>query len=322
MRLTKGSASFDNEIMNSKKTWLGALLFACALVVFTLTSPVLFARDRSEDAAASERYLQLFQYVFGFVRDNYVDEIEPSLLYKGAMKGMLEAIEDPYTSYIDTDSILGRNLQDTTTGAFGGVGLSITKPFVSSMEKPAYVEVAAPIEDTPGWKAGIEPGDLILEIDGTSTPEITMENVLDLLRGPVGTDVAVLLRRGKALEYTVTLTRALIEVPTVKYAMMENGIGYLRIIEFTPLTPGRVQEALDSFSKEGYTSLLIDLRNNPGGLITSVVDVADKFIDSGVIVSTQSRISYENREFLAKSGKSIVPAGFPIVVLINKGSAS
>ncbi|HHU36018.1 MAG TPA: S41 family peptidase [Treponema sp.] len=308
--------------MNSKKTWLGALLFACALVVFTLTSPVLFARDRSEDAAASERYLQLFQYVFGFVRDNYVDEIEPSLLYKGAMKGMLEAIEDPYTSYIDTDSILGRNLQDTTTGAFGGVGLSITKPFVSSMEKPAYVEVAAPIEDTPGWKAGIEPGDLILEIDGTSTPEITMENVLDLLRGPVGTDVAVLLRRGKALEYTVTLTRALIEVPTVKYAMMENGIGYLRIIEFTPLTPGRVQEALDSFSKEGYTSLLIDLRNNPGGLITSVVDVADKFIDSGVIVSTQSRISYENREFLAKSGKSIVPAGFPIVVLINKGSAS
>ncbi len=308
--------------MNSRKTWFGAVLFAVALLAFTLASPRLFARDRSESREATEKYLQLFEYVFGFVRDNYVDEVDPSVLYKGAMKGMLEALDDPYTSYIDTESILGRNLQDTTTGAFGGVGLSITKPFVSTPEKPAYVEVASPIEDTPGWKAGIQPGDLILEIDGTSTPEITMDEVLDRLRGPVGTDVSVLIRRGKALEFPVTLTRALIEVPTVKYGMMENGIGYLRIIEFTPLTPDRVQDALDSFRDAGYTSLLIDLRNNPGGLITSVVDVADKFVDSGLIVSTKSRVTYENREFKAKSGTSVVPAGFPIVVLINKGSAS
>jgi len=308
--------------MNSRKTWFGAVLFAVALLAFTLASPRLFARDRSESREATEKYLQLFEYVFGFVRDNYVDEVDPSVLYKGAMKGMLEALDDPYTSYIDTESILGRNLQDTTTGAFGGVGLSITKPFVSTPEKPAYVEVASPIEDTPGWKAGIQPGDLILEIDGTSTPEITMDEVLDRLRGPVGTDVSVLIRRGKALEFPVTLTRALIAVPTVKYGMMENGIGYLRIIEFTPLTPDRVQDALDSFRDAGYTSLLIDLRNNPGGLITSVVDVADKFVDSGLIVSTKSRVTYENREFKAKSGTSVVPAGFPIVVLINKGSAS
>src|SRR5690606_32224264 len=150
---------------------------------FTLASPRLFARDRSETGESSERYLQLFEYVFGFVRDNYVDEVDPSVLYKGAMKGMLEALDDPYTSYIDSESILGRNLQDTTTGAFGGVGLSITKPYESTPEKPAYVEVASPIEDTPGWKAGIQPGDLILEIDGTSTPEITMDEVLDRLRG-------------------------------------------------------------------------------------------------------------------------------------------
>ena len=308
--------------MNSRKTWLGAIVFAGALLVFTLASPRLFARDRSESGESSERYLQLFEYVFGFVRDNYVDEVDPSVLYKGAMKGMLEALDDPYTSYIDSESILGRNLQDTTTGAFGGVGLSITKPFESTPEKPAYVEVASPIEDTPGWKAGIQPGDLILEIDGTSTPEITMDEVLDRLRGPVGTDVSVLIRRGKALEFPVTLTRALIEVPTVKFGMMDNGIGYLRIIEFTPLTPDRVQDALNSFRDAGYTSLLIDLRNNPGGLITSVVDVADKFVGDGVIVSTKSRVTYENREFRAKSGTSVVPAGFPIVILINKGSAS
>ncbi len=308
--------------MNSKKTWLGAVVFTAALVAFTLVSPVLFARDKNEDREASERYLQLFQYVFGFVRDNYVDEVDPSVLYKGAMKGMLEALDDPYSSYMDNESLLGRNLQDTTTGAFGGVGLYITKPFVSSPEKPAYVEVTSPIEDTPGWKSGIQPGDLILDIDGTSTPELSMEEVLDLLRGPVDTDVTVLIRRGKTLEFPVTLTRARIEVPTVKYSMMDGGIGYLRIIEFTPLTPERVKEAIESFREAGFTSLLIDLRNNPGGLITSVVDVADKFIDSGVIVSTRSRITYENREFSARSGTSMIPEGFPIVVLINRGSAS
>lgn len=322
LRLTKDSGSSDNKIMNSKKTWLGAVVFTAALVAFTLVSPVLFARDRNEDREATEQYLQLFQYVFGFVRDNYVDEVDPSVLYKGAMKGMLEALEDPYSSYMDNESILGRNLQDTTLGAFGGVGLYITKPFVSTPEKPAYVEVTSPIEDTPGWKSGIQPGDLIIEIDGNSTPEISMEEVLDLLRGPVDTEVTVLIRRGKTLEFPVTLTRARIEVPTVKYSMMDNGVGYLRIIEFTPLTPDRVKDALQSFRKDGFTSLLIDLRNNPGGLITSVVDVADMFIDSGVIVSTRSRISYENKEFNARSGTAMIPQDFPVVVLINRGSAS
>ena len=304
-----------------KKTWLGALVFAGALLVFTLASPRLFARDRSETGNLPNG-IYSFLSIFSAFSRQLCRRGGSFRSVQGRMKGMLEALDDPYTSYIDSESILGRNLQDTTTSAFGGVGLSITKPYESTPEKPAYVEVASPIEDTPGWKAGIQPGDLILEIDGTSTPEITMDEVLDRLRGPVGTDVSVLIRRGKALEFPVTLTRALIEVPTVKFGMMDNGIGYLRIIEFTPLTPDRVQDALDSFREAGYTSLLIDLRNNPGGLITSVVDVADKFVGDGVIVSTKSRVTYENREFRAKSGTSVVPAGFPIVILINKGSAS
>jgi len=308
--------------MNSKRIWLGSIVFSGALLAFTLCSPAIFARDTDEKSASTDRYLQIFQYVFGFVQDNYVDEVDPRVLYEGAMKGMLDSLGDPYTTYIDTESILGLNLKDTTTGAFGGVGLSITKPLVSSPEKPAFVEVASPIEDTPGWKAGIQPGDLILDIGGTATPDITMEEVLALLRGPVGSNVTVKIRRGKLMEFPVTLTRALIEVPTVKFEMMDKGIGYLRIIEFTPLTAGRVQDALDSFEKAGYTSLLVDLRNNPGGLITSVVDVADKFIDSGVIVSTKSRISYENREFKASPGATTFRKDIPIVALINKGSAS
>lgn len=307
--------------MNPKRLWSSALTFALLLLCFTLFSPALFARGTETDGS-TERYLQIFQYVFGFVQENYVDEVDPRVLYEGAMRGMLDSLGDPYTSYIDSKSILGLNLKDTTTGAFGGVGLSITKPLLSTPEKPAYVEVASPIEDTPGWKAGIQPGDLILRIGETDTAEITMEEVLALLRGPVDTEVTIRVRRGKLLEFPVTLKRALIEVPTVKFEMMDKGIGYLRIIEFTPLTPGRVQDALDSFEKAGYTSLLIDLRNNPGGLITSVVDVADKFIDSGVIVSTKSRISYENREFKAKSTTTTFKKDIPVVVLINKGSAS
>jgi len=308
--------------MNSKKIWFGAVLFSFALLFFTLLSPALFAQGKDDNAKASERYIQLFQYVFGFVQNNYVDEVDPRVLYEGAMKGMLDSLKDPYTAYIETDSLFGTSLKDTTTGAFGGVGLSITKPLESTPEKPAWVEVASPIEDTPGWKAGVQPGDLILAINGADTADITMEEVLSKLRGPVGTPVTVMLRRGKALEFPVTMNRALIEVPTVKYAMMDKGIGYLRIIEFTPLTAERVQEALDSFKKAGYSKLLIDLRNNPGGLITSVVDVADKFIDSGVIVSTRSRIAYENREFKASPARTTFDKKIPVVVLLNKGSAS
>jgi carboxyl-terminal processing protease len=308
--------------MNSKKISVGAAIFAFAFLVFSLASPSLLAQAKTEKQIASDRYIQLLQYVFSFVEENYVDELDAGKLYEGAMKGMLDSIGDPYTAYIDSESLLGTSLKDTTTGAFGGVGLSITKALESTVEKPAWVEVASPIEDSPGWKAGVQPGDLILSIDGTETAGITMEKVLSILRGPVGTDVTIVLRRGKALEFPVTLKRALIEVPTVKFTMMDGGIGYLRIVEFTPLTAERVQDALDSFTKAGYKGLIIDLRNNPGGLITSVVDVADKFIDDGVIVSTRSRISYENHEYKASKLKTTFDKKIPIVVLVNKGSAS
>ncbi len=320
--MTKTGPCADNVVMNSKKIWFGTGAFALILLFCILFSPALFAQGRSPEEEAAARYMQVLQYTYNFLQKNYVDEIDPAVLYEGAMKGMLDAVGDPYTTYIDAKSILGLNLKDTTTGSFGGVGLSITKELVSTPEAPAWVEVASPIEDTPGWKAGVQPGDLILEIDGVKTPDITMEEVLSRLRGPVGTPVTVLLRRGRSMEFPVTLTRALIEVPTVKFAMMPNGIGYLRIIEFTPLTASRVQDALNLFEQSGYTSLLIDLRNNPGGLITSVVDVADKFIDSGVIVSTRSRITTENREFTARASRTTFRKNIPIVILINRGSAS
>lgn len=287
-----------------------------------------FAQSNTESAknAESKQYLGQFSALYDWIQKNYVDEVDPQVLYRGALKGMLSELGDPYTTYLDETS--SRNLGDTTNGQFGGVGLTITKPVESTPDKPAYVEVVSPVEDTPGAKAGIQSGDLIISVNGTDTSTLTMDEVLGMLRGKVGETVEVVIRRGENIEFTKTLTRALIEVPTVKFGTIDansNGkaekIGYLRIIEFTPLTPEKTQQALDSFLKDDVSGLIIDLRNNPGGLISSVVDVADKFIDAGPIVSTKSRISYENQVFTASKRKTKW-RNKPIVVLINKGSAS
>ena len=320
---------------NGVKSFWPVVFAICAFFAFlAVFSPAVWAQGYKEETektsdnteavvnkkVRSEQYSEMLRSVFSFVEQNYVDELDAVKLYEGAMRGLMESIGDPHTVYLDSSEMRGIN--DTTHGNFGGVGLSISKPVVSTPEKPAYVEVASPIEDTPGWRAGIQAGDLLVSIDGTATPDITMEEVLGLLRGEVGKPVSVTVRRGKNIEFTVSLIREVIEVPTVKYGMIDSDIGYIRIIEFTPQTPERVQQALDSFAQAGYKYLLIDLRNNPGGLINSAAQVADKFINEGVIVSTRGRYKEDTVVFNAKKNKTTVPANIPIVVLINKGSAS
>ena len=288
------------------------VLSVCASQCFAQSSAV-------SDRTSSFQYLRRFNSVYEFVLQNYVDEVDPKVLYEGAMKGLMDSLGDPYTSYLDEETM--RDLADTTNGSFGGVGLSISKPLESKEGHPAYVEVASPIEDTPGAKAGILAGDYITEIDGESTEKMSMQDVLAHLRGEVGKPVKVTILRGKNLKFTVELVRALIEVPTVKYGMIGD-VGYMRLVQFTPETPVRVQEALDSFKKDkNFKNLIIDLRDNPGGLITSAVDVADKFIDEGPIVTTKSRLDFENSSYVASAKKTVV-RGIPIVVLINQGSAS
>ena len=297
---------------------------ALAVFFLSIAASQCFAKSPSDTAnlktEQDKRYLDIINTLYYYIQQNYVDDVDPEVLYAGALKGMLEALEDPYSVYMPKDE--WRSLKDTTVGSFGGVGLSITKPTENKPDKPAYVEVSQPIEDSPGYKAGIQAGDLIVAIDGTDTSTITMNEVLDKLRGTVGTTVTVKIKRGKTMEFERILTRAVIENPTVKSGMIENSkIGYIKITEFSSNTAPRVQEAINKFVGERYNGLIIDLRNNGGGLLSSAVDIAEKFIDSGIIVSTKSRISYENSVYTAHRGKTTV-RGIPVVVLINGASAS
>lgn len=289
------------------------------VTIFTVFVSASCAQVRKNDSN-DEQYLKNFMTVYKFLQQYYVEEVDSRTLYEGALKGMMESLGDPYTVYLDIQDM--RGLNDTTSGNFYGVGLSITKSNKSTPDKPAYVEVVSPIENTPGFKAGIQAGDKIIEINGEPTPDMSMEEVLSKLRGPRGEAVEVTILRGKTVTFKRSLLRDLIQVPTVESAMIGK-IGYVRLIQFTPDTAENLEQALKSFEAAGgYKGLIIDLRNNPGGLLDSAVKVADKFIDSGVIVSTKSRIASENKSFSAKSNTTVIKKNIPIVVLINKGSAS
>ncbi|MGN0729416.1 S41 family peptidase [Treponema sp.] len=310
--------------MNVIKKFLRLARVFPALFLFSVFASQCFSESKSlssdVDASRQREFLKVINQLYYFIQQNYVDDVDPEVLYEGALKGMIGALDDPYSFYMPQSE--WRSLTDITVGNFGGVGLSITKPPVSTEEKPAYVEVAEPIENTPGAKAGIQSGDLIIAIDGVDTSTITMDEVLSMLRGTVGESVTVKIRRRKTIEFEKTLVRAVIQSPSVKYGFIQNEkIGYIRLTEFSVNTAAKVQEALDSFKESSFKGLIIDLRNNGGGLLDSAVNIADKFIDDGIIVSTKSRLPQENAVYYAMKKKTAV-RGIPIVVLINRASAS
>ena len=305
--------------------WITATAVFCALFTFALL-PGAAAQGNSQSVLPGvnqtqqgRRYHSIMQNVFNFIQSHYVEEIDPQVLFEGAMNGMFNALGDPYSSFLSESDMSSMN--ETTQGSFGGVGLNIIKPVGPRPDgKPPFVEVTSPIEDTPGWRAGINPGDFIVEIDGVPTDTLTMDEVLSRLRGTPGEDVRLLIRRGERMEFPVTITRAIIEVPTAKYEMIGD-IGYLRLLTFTPMTVGRAREAINEFAANNYRGLILDLRNNYGGLLNSAVEVSSLFLDGGIVVRTKSRIPSENRDFNARRS-IIVPNDIPVIVLINRGSAS
>ncbi len=256
------------------------------------------------------------------IQSSYVDEVDPDTLFKGAMDGMFSNLNDPYSLYLD-DKFL-EQMTDTTKGKYGGVGLYISKDRFDP-ENPfgrlPYVKVVSPIEDTPSWRAGINAGDYIYAIEDESAEGFTTQDVSNRLRGTPGSDVNVTILRDGGITFDVVLTRAEIEIPTVKSTVINNQIGYLRIIEFTPFTEPRVEESLREFTSQGLDKLIVDVRSNPGGLLDSVVNIADLFFSGGVIVSTKYRQERQNQVHRAAPGK-IVPSNVDIVILIDKGSAS
>ncbi|HWP69083.1 MAG TPA: S41 family peptidase, partial [Rectinemataceae bacterium] len=241
----------------------------------------------------------------------------------GAMKGMFDALGDPHSTFLGADML--SDLMRETDGKYAGVGLYISKtPGNPTEGDPKYVEVVSPIEDTPAWKAGILPGDLIIKIDGESTADLTVDQASAKIRGPDGSKVLLTFRRGASYEFDTEFVRATIEIPAIKTDIIRKDgavVGYIRIIEWIPQTAERMKAALAQMQGEGITHLIIDVRSNPGGLLSSVVDVSDLFLDSGMIVSTKGRNSQENFEYKADSSLSI-PTSIKMVVLVNKGSAS
>jgi carboxyl-terminal processing protease len=296
--------------------WVFSTIIIC--VIFAFVSAGGAQAQIARQIEPSGQYPAIIRNVFDFIQRHYVEEVDPKTLYEGAMQGMFKSLGDPYSSFLPESEMT--DLNDTTQGSFGGVGLYISKPVEAVNGKPPFVEVASPIEDTPGWRSGINPGDLIIDINGESTDALTMDEVLSRLRGPPGDTVKLIIRRGEKLEFPVSLVRAIIEVPTVKYAMINN-IGYLKLLTFTPMTLDRAKDAIAEFRSSGYKGLILDLRNNYGGLLNSAVGVSNLFIEGGVVVSTKSRIEGENHTFYARS-KADVNENIPVVVLINRGSAS
>ena len=304
--------------------WIVSTAFFCALFIFALIPGAAAQQnyppspDGQNTQTRIRNYSGIMQSAFDFIIRNYVEEVDPRTLFEGAMNGMFGALEDPYSSFL-TESDMS-DINDTTQGTFGGVGLNII-PFGQKPDgKLTYVEVVSPIEDTPGWRAGINPGDFIIEIDGIPTDTLSMDEVLGMLRGTPGESVRLVIKRGERMEFPVTITRAVIEVPTVKHAMI-GSTGYLKLLTFTPYTADRAREAINEFQANNYRSLILDLRNNYGGLLNSAVEISNLFLDGGLVVRTRSRIRSENRDFNA-ARSTLVPADIPVIVLINRGSAS
>jgi carboxyl-terminal processing protease len=309
---------FKHKEPSHKWVWVSVTVLFSILFIFALI-PGAAAQGNSDSQLNRQNYTNLIQTVFNFILQNYVEEVDPQVLFEGAMNGMFGALDDPYSVFM-TESDMN-DMGSTTQGSFGGVGLNITQPVGQRPDgKPRYVEVVSPIENTPGWRAGINPGDFIKEIDGVLTDTLTMDEVLGMLRGTPGETVRLVIRRGERIEFPVTITRAVIEVPTVRHAMIGN-TGYLRVTTFTPFTAERAREAINEFQNNNYDSIILDLRNNYGGRLDAAVQLANLFLDGGLVVRIRSRIPSENRDFNANR-ITIVPANIPVIVLINRGSAS
>lgn len=258
------------------------------------------------------RQLTLFGDVFQRVRSDYVEQVSDQELIEAAINGMLTSL-DPHSAYLPDDNF--KKMQVQTKGKFGGLGIEVT------MEN-GFVKVVSPIDDTPADKAGLQPEDLIISVDGVSIVGLTLNEAVEKLRGPIGSNVKIAVQRAQDEPFEVDITRDEIKIRSVRSRLYDS-VGYVRITTFSEQTSPGLQKALDDLqaeSSEGLTGLVIDLRNNPGGLLSEAIRVSDAFLEEGEIVSTRGRGESDIQHAYARPGD--ISDGLPIVVLINSGSAS
>ena len=261
---------------------------------------------------ATYRQLSLFGEVFQRVREEYVEEIEDSTLIDNAINGMLTAL-DPHSNFLAEEDFSA--MRERTRGEFGGIGIQIT------MEN-GLVKVISPIEDTPAAQAGIESGDFIVRINREEVLGLTLIEAVERMRGPIGTSVSIDVKRGDAEPFSVTLTRDNIKRQSVRHESYGK-VGYIRITNFSAQTTPGLEQSVAALKEEHGDDLegvILDLRNNPGGLLSEAIAISDTFLDSGEIVSTRGRYAQDIARYYAKPGDII--EGIPMVVLINSGTAS
>jgi carboxyl-terminal processing protease len=270
---------------------------------------------RQVSAVSRDAYTNIEQFanVLTMVQKNYVDEVGTDKLIDGAINGMLASL-DPHSAYLSPD--LYKELQVDTRGSFGGLGIEIT-------QRNGVLTVVSPIEDTPAFRAGVHSGDQIIKIDKDFTKDMSLMDAVKLMRGPEGTPIKLTLRREKRPDWlTLTLKREIIQIKSVKARVLEPHYGYLRITQFQERTEHDAKVALAELEKEsgGLQGLVLDLRNNPGGLLSQAVKVSDLFLESGLVVYTEGRLENQEQKFYAHKGP--LTEDFPMVVLVNGGSAS
>jgi len=258
--------------------------------------------------------LRTFTEVFARIKKDYVEEVSDKTLLENAIRGMLSGL-DPHSSYLDPEHF--KELQVGTTGEFGGLGIEV------GMED-GFVKVISPIDGTPAQRAGVKAGDLVIRLDEKPVKGMTLHDAVKIMRGKVGTDIVLtIIREGEEKPLKITITRDVIKVKSVRSKDLGEGFGYLRISQFQSHTGENLAEAIDKLKKDNggkLKGLVLDLRNNPGGVLNAAVEVSDAFLDSGLIVYTQGRIADSEMKFSATPRRLL--DGAPLVVLVNGGSAS
>ncbi len=294
-------------------TKITTTLYLCCLLLVPAMAQTEQATGSTENLPLPLDEVRIFTEVLNRIRNAYVEPIDDKTLLENAIKGMLAGI-DPHSSYLANDDY--DNLQEMTTGEFGGLGVQVGV-------NNGFITIISPVDGSPADRAGIKAGDVIIKIDDTPATDISLEETTDLMRGAPGTDIVLtILREGEAEAFQVTVTREVITANSVRSRFLEPGFGYIRISQFVTGTGREINTALENFhlSDTELQGVILDLRNNPGGVLQAAVDVVDAFISEGLIVYTEGREESSYTRFEATPANP--SRGVALIVLINEGSAS